>query len=187
MKNPPAKIPFAYFLTFRTYGTWLHGDEKQSVDRKHNIPGTPRIEVNSSLESAMKESQNEEAFILDNGQSHTVLQSVIETCQYNHWTLYAAHVRTNHLHIVLTAENTAEHAMGKLKCYGTKNLKKNHPELSERKHFWARHGSTKNVWTYELLFPCLYYVVKEQGKPIALYYDKEIYESFDEEMYKSYR
>jgi hypothetical protein len=34
-------IPLAYFFTFRAYGTWLHGDERGSVDRFHNQYGTP--------------------------------------------------------------------------------------------------------------------------------------------------
>ena len=33
--------PLAYFLTFTTYGTWLHGDGRGSVDREHNQPGEP--------------------------------------------------------------------------------------------------------------------------------------------------
>jgi len=28
----------AYLITFTTYGTWVHGDERGSVDREHNIP-----------------------------------------------------------------------------------------------------------------------------------------------------
>jgi hypothetical protein len=33
--------PLAYFITFTCHGTWLHGDERGSVDRGHNAPGTP--------------------------------------------------------------------------------------------------------------------------------------------------
>ena len=29
-------IPLAYLITFRSYGTWLHGDKRGSVDRFHN-------------------------------------------------------------------------------------------------------------------------------------------------------
>ena len=39
-------IPLAYFITFRTYGTWLHGDSRGSVDRLHNTYGTPRLPPN---------------------------------------------------------------------------------------------------------------------------------------------
>ncbi len=34
------EFPPAYLITFRTYGSWLHGDEKGSIDRKHNRPDT---------------------------------------------------------------------------------------------------------------------------------------------------
>src|SRR6267154_2358465 len=29
-------IPLAYLITFRCYGTWLHGDKRGSIDRFHN-------------------------------------------------------------------------------------------------------------------------------------------------------
>jgi hypothetical protein len=32
--------PLAYFITFTCYRTWLHGDERGSVDDEHNAPGT---------------------------------------------------------------------------------------------------------------------------------------------------
>jgi hypothetical protein len=28
--------PLAFLITFRSYGTWLHGDERGSVNRFHN-------------------------------------------------------------------------------------------------------------------------------------------------------
>ncbi len=40
-------FPLAYLITIRCYGTWLHGDERGSVDRKYNRYGTPRIAPNS--------------------------------------------------------------------------------------------------------------------------------------------
>jgi hypothetical protein len=30
--------PLAYFITFTTYGTWLHGNGAGSVDPAHNQP-----------------------------------------------------------------------------------------------------------------------------------------------------
>lgn len=42
------KVPLAVCFTFRSYGTWLHGDERGSVDRYQNIHGTPRIPKNSN-------------------------------------------------------------------------------------------------------------------------------------------
>jgi hypothetical protein len=38
------EFPLAYLITVRTFGTWLHGDERSSVDEHNdlNIYGTPR-------------------------------------------------------------------------------------------------------------------------------------------------
>ena len=45
------RIPLAYFITFRTYGTWLHGDERGSVDLSHNVYGTPMLPANKPRKS----------------------------------------------------------------------------------------------------------------------------------------
>jgi hypothetical protein len=38
--------PLAYFISFRTYGTWLHGDKRGSIDRFHNAYLSPYIKRN---------------------------------------------------------------------------------------------------------------------------------------------
>lgn len=43
--------PLAYLITFNTYGSWLHGDRRGSVDRFHNRYGTPRVAANPLRES----------------------------------------------------------------------------------------------------------------------------------------
>ena len=43
-------IPLAYMITFRCYGTWLHGDDRGSVGRRRgNIFGEPKIKPNTTL------------------------------------------------------------------------------------------------------------------------------------------
>jgi hypothetical protein len=45
-----SEFPLAYLVTIRTFGTWLHGDERNSVDRHgKNIYGTPDIVPNQKL------------------------------------------------------------------------------------------------------------------------------------------
>ena len=49
------QFPLAYLITIRTYGTWLHGDERQTVDRHgKNVFGTERIEANANLVAKME-------------------------------------------------------------------------------------------------------------------------------------
>lgn len=43
-------MPLAYFITFRCCGTWLHGDPRSSVDRRHNAYGTLTIPTSPALE-----------------------------------------------------------------------------------------------------------------------------------------
>jgi hypothetical protein len=38
----------AYLITFRSYGTWLHGDNRGSVDRFHNRFGEPYLPTNNA-------------------------------------------------------------------------------------------------------------------------------------------
>jgi hypothetical protein len=35
-------IPVGFLISFRGFGTWLHGDPRGSVDRLHNRYGTPK-------------------------------------------------------------------------------------------------------------------------------------------------
>ena len=39
--------PLAYLLTWTCYGTWLHGDDRGSVDRTHCMPGEAYLPANA--------------------------------------------------------------------------------------------------------------------------------------------
>jgi hypothetical protein len=41
--------PSAYLLTWTCHGTWLHGDERGSVDEQHNRYGRPMLAANPML------------------------------------------------------------------------------------------------------------------------------------------
>jgi REP element-mobilizing transposase RayT len=162
----------------------LHGDERGSVDPKHNKFGTPRINANPNLQKVMRSQCAESAFILNKSQRETVLQSIINTAQFFKWNLIGAHIRSNHVHVIVQSTISKEKTMAKLKAYATQELKKQHAGLQNRNNFWVEHGSTENIWIPEELFPAFYYVVEQQGKPMALYYNKELYDSFDPQLYK---
>jgi hypothetical protein len=38
--------PLAYFISFRSYARWLHGDKRGSIDRYHNRYRAPYIPAN---------------------------------------------------------------------------------------------------------------------------------------------
>ncbi|HUT29941.1 MAG TPA: hypothetical protein VMX13_09125 [Sedimentisphaerales bacterium] len=43
------QYPLAYLITFSTYGAWLHGDNRGSVDKNHNSYGSLFIAGNVGL------------------------------------------------------------------------------------------------------------------------------------------
>jgi hypothetical protein len=58
-------IPLAYFITFRGYGTSLHGDERTSVDHLHHQYGAPRIPTNELWQRYNESQLKREPVILD--------------------------------------------------------------------------------------------------------------------------
>ncbi len=57
--------PLAYLITFRTYGTWLHGDERGSVDKNHNKFGTRTAESRIVREQQQVVKLKSDPFILN--------------------------------------------------------------------------------------------------------------------------
>jgi REP element-mobilizing transposase RayT len=163
--------PYAYFITFTCYGTWLHFNKRLSVDPKHNVYGTRRIEFNNLLFEKKKNKLHHEPFVMNHAQRRNVLQTILSVCEYCHWRLFAANVRSNHLHMVIQSEQSKEYVMTKIKAYASRNLNILNPENKNRQ-YWTRHGSTIPVCSKDYFYFLMDYVVNGQGKNIACYYEK---------------
>src|ERR1051325_12004205 len=110
-------IPLAYFITFRCYGTWLHGDERSSVDRFHNKYGASRIGPNEAWQRYNQSQLVRDPVVLDAKQRRSVEEAIREVCEFRGWRLQSLNVRTNHVHAVV-AIGTAkpERALNDFKC-----------------------------------------------------------------------
>src|ERR1700722_4168040 len=73
-----------------------------------------------------------------------VLASVLERCSNAGWTLLGAHVRTNHVRLVIQADARPERVMNDLKSYASRRLNELGWDEPGRKR-WARHGSTRRL------------------------------------------
>jgi hypothetical protein len=94
--------PLAFLITFRSYGTWLHGDNRGSVNRfrnKHNSPRLPPEETWIEKNTARLKG---EIVTLSARQRRCVDEAIRETCMLRQWDLYAVNVRTNHAHTVVS-------------------------------------------------------------------------------------
>ncbi len=93
------------------YPPRMHGDARGSVDPKNNIYGTSKIAAMPALSNHMRQIANEPPLLLHAHHRNAVLNSILETAKYNAWQLFAAHVRTNHIHLVIKAEVSLEYAL----------------------------------------------------------------------------
>ncbi len=60
------EFPIAYLLTWRTFGTWLHGDERQSMQRSRDKRfGTFKITPSIPLTEHMEREQKQQSVILN--------------------------------------------------------------------------------------------------------------------------
>jgi REP element-mobilizing transposase RayT len=137
-------------LTFRTYGTWLHGDERGSVDthKGKNIYGTPDMKNLSVL--------------LDLSQRRAVEEAIREFCLNKSYHLHAINVRTNHVHAVVSAQTKPEPIINFIKSYSTRKLRKLNL-ISKEISLWSRGGSRRYLWKERHVALAIEYVLYGQG------------------------
>jgi REP element-mobilizing transposase RayT len=157
-----------YFITFACYGGRLHGDEAGSVDRYHNLPGSRLLDPDSLRASSERKAMLQPPYRLDQDCRAVVLSAIRRHCTYRDWNLLAAHVRKNHVHAILEAEVRPEKVMNELKAYASRELNRLGRDTPDRKR-WARHGSTRWLWSDQDVQMALRYVVEEQGEAMALF------------------
>ncbi len=153
-------------FTFSTYGTHLHGAPAGSVVRWQRSWGAPRFDANGAWERRAGQRMAELPFVLDSEDREVVLGSVMATATDRSWVLYCAHVRTNHVHVVLQPNGDANRALAYLKARATRALKLRY---SRRSRFWTKHGSTRYLWQRAGLSAAIDYVVNRQGEAMSVY------------------
>src|SRR5262249_27110966 len=110
-----SSVPMAYFISFRCYGTWLHGDERGSVDRSHNIYRAPMLPTDEQRQSEMRLRMRRDPVELTATRRAVVEEGVRENCDKRGRVLRAINVRTNHVHSVVTAGGKPEPIMSAFK------------------------------------------------------------------------
>jgi REP element-mobilizing transposase RayT len=133
--------PLAYFLSFRTYGTWLHGDERGSVDRTHNEFGSPLLPTSEARERFERSKLKQTAVELGTDMRACVDRTLREVCEHKRWKLLALNVRSNHVHVVVAAAEPPESVMNAFKAWATRRLAEA-GSIERGSRVWSRHGST---------------------------------------------
>ncbi len=58
-------------------------------------------------------------YVLDQSARSTILESMRKSCAIKGWLLCAAHVRSTHVHLVVSSSETPERVMAYLKHYAS--------------------------------------------------------------------
>ena len=150
--------PLAYFLTWTTYGTWLPGDERGWNRKGDSEPLSPSPLFKEMARSEMKEA----AFVMSETSRLVVERTIQRHCVVRDWGLHALNVRTNHVHVVVSAGgNSPETVREQFKAWCTRGLKE---VEAGRSRFWTEGGSCRWINLEAELEAVVLYVVEAQDR-----------------------
>jgi REP element-mobilizing transposase RayT len=160
--------PLGFFLTWTTYGTWLPGDERGWVERGNGFQ-LPDPVRKLDAEARMKE----DACRLDDEQRLVVEKTITDHCRIRGWELHAVNCRSNHVHVVVSANRDPDTVCEQFKAWCTRRLKE--LELARRvvsgvaeatcpirENWWTEKGSRRLLWDEENLEAAIQYVRDRQ-------------------------
>lgn len=153
--------PLAYFMSFRTYGTWLHGDERASVDRVHNDYESPMLPRSEALTRWESTQLKQAPVSFEPAHREIVDRTIREVCRYKGWSVLALNVRTNHIHVVVDAPGPPEPVMNAFKAWATRRLVEA-GLAAKGSRVWSRHGSTVYLFKPEKVEEKCRYVLECQ-------------------------
>ena len=157
------EFPLAYLLTFRTFGTWLHGDSRWSISRYRKRPYESKlIFPNKPLEDVMAAEMKQPPIILNPEHRIVVESAVDEVCQNRGYELRAVNARTNHVHAVVSAQVKPEKIINALKAYSTRNLRQQNMFALDLR-VWARGKSRRYLWKPQNVLAAIDYTLYSQG------------------------
>jgi hypothetical protein len=107
-----------HHIIWTTYGTWLHGDARGWVTKKR--PGVQ--DPDPTLEHESRERMAGDAVLLSPEQREIVDRTIRRHCEIRRWTLHALNVRTNHVHVVVTADRLPGEVAEQLKAWCSRKL-----------------------------------------------------------------
>ncbi len=157
------EFPLAYLITVRCYGTWLHGDERLTVDRHGlNVYGRRLRPANAQLENVMRQNIPQQAILLNESQRTVIREAIKEVCVHRQYDLWAVNVRTNHFEVVASAQSKPEPIADAFKSYSTRKLRES-GLIGIHVRPWARGKSRRYLWKPRHVSRAIDYVLYGQG------------------------
>ena len=166
-----------WFLTWRTYGTWLPGDERGWADKPGRL-----CEPDAERESTTRQLMTETELTLEADQRKIVEATITDHCRIRRWQLLAVSCRTQHVHVVVAAPNRdPDEVMDQFKAWCTRRLKEHLSSKPEapakvpglkpdaqakvRENWWTQRGSKRRLFDEDSVEAAVRYVLEGQGDP----------------------
>lgn len=159
----------AYFITWTTYATRLHGDERGTTDRERTHHGPRTIDANSIRKARALARLRDEHVLLGERSRDVVEQAIRDHANHRAWTILALSVRSNHVHVVADCRTPSgapapEKVMQEFKSWGTRRLRASGAFDADRP-IWTQHGSTRWINNKRDLDSAIDYVRRLQDVP----------------------
>ncbi len=147
------------FITWTVYGTFLPGDAR---GWRHRNVG-PRVAI-PKLDAWHRERLNHEIITLDESMRAKVDAAIREICTFRFWPLWALAVRSNHVHVVVTApEYKPTLVRDQLKAKATRELRRVFSAWNNRP-VWAVKGDIEYLDSVEEIGQCVAYASEAQDR-----------------------
>ena len=153
MNDPPT-----YFITWTCYGAWLPGD-RRGWRKKNEGEQQPK----APLEQWCRDRMLEEPVILAPEHREAVETVCHQHATIRNWFLHAVSARSNHVHVVVTADAEPKKVRDQLKANATRVLRSCPNPITNDK-VWTRGGDIEIVDGEDGLERVLTYVLEAQDR-----------------------
>ena len=108
------------------------------------------------------------AYVMSAREREIACEAMVELARDKGWDILAVHVRSNHTHVVVSAEREPKRLMSDLKGRASRNLTRAGFDDAERRR-WTRDGSARHLFREEDVEAAIRYTLDEQGERMAWY------------------
>ena len=150
--------PLTYFITWTIYGSWLPGDARgwRKTGRGQQLP-------QPLLEEWCRSRMTENPVLLNEAQRLRVEAVCRKHATIRSWVLHAVSARSNHVHVVVSADKKAELVRDQFKANATRVLREE-PGAITNETVWTRGGDSEIVDGVENLERVVQYVTEAQDR-----------------------
>jgi len=163
--------PFALFLTWTTYGTWLPGDPRGYVSNtlteigaylpKQNTPGTDYTKDDPRTLDRARKLQKYETVWLSAMEAEWAAEAFVEIALEKGWRILRGAVMSNHVHLLVT--DCPEDGPAVRRILKGSSQAKMSDRLGHSRHWWTQGGSDRYLHDIAAIEAVDHYVENQVG------------------------